>query len=480
MDRVRRLTIFFLLAFFSGFLSFPVSAAGVSKTQAQAFAACSALAANDTAHGSPASCPGPNAVTPQIDSSGVCVDAGANPTMVVGSYSFLEAGQIYDHYPYCGPASCDAHDSGSPDQQWGGVYENGILYCNDGCMSVFHMAGGVGSLQFSNGDGGSWGHFVGNGNRCASSIDASLLKAKSPAPSLCDHGSTSCYNAQRGFCATSESGEMYCEPAPPPGSGGCAVGATGASCVGNNTPPPTPPDPPIQKGDPPTSAATATGTDSGGTTNNYTTNNYSGTSPGSGGGGSPVSGSSSAGGSQSNSNGNGNSPGPNSSSGTGATGKCADGSVPTASGCSGTATDNGCNTPPQCFGDAVLCGSYKEQVATRCAAQKIAAASASSAGANYGTPSSALAAAGVPADGGASGDPAPSSLVSSSDLGTDGFDASGLGFSRTCPASPQFSVFGRTYTLDLTPMCNFASMFGWVVLLLSYLAALRIVSTGKA
>jgi len=379
---------------------------------------------------------------------------------------------------WCVPATCSAHDSGSVSQQWGGVYSDGTLYCNDGCMSIFHMNSGIGSLQFANGDGGSWGHFVGNGNRCTSSTDASLFKASSPAPSLCDHGSSSCYNPTRGFCATSQSGEVYCEPAPPPGSGACAVGATGASCVGNGTPPPAPPNPPISSGSPPSSAGTATATDSGGTTNNYTTNNYSGTSPG---GGSPASGSSSGGtGSQSNTGGSGNTRPPGTTSGTDSTGKCADGSVPTASGCSGTATDAGCNTPPQCYGDAVMCGQFKEQVAIRCATQKTAAASASSAGANYGDPSAALGTLGVPADGGASGDPSTSGLVTSTDVGQDGFDSSGLGMARTCPANPSFSFQGHTFELDLTPFCSFATTFGWFVLLISFLVGLRIVATGKA
>jgi hypothetical protein len=92
----------------------------------------------------------------------------------------------------------------------------------------------------------------------------------------------------------------------------------------------------------------------------------------------------------------------------------------------------------------------------------------------------ALAGAGVPADGGASSDPSASGLVSSSDLGEDGFDASGLGFSRACPANPTFNVLGHSYTLDLTPFCNFAGMLGWFVLLVSMLVALRIVATGKA
>jgi len=127
-----------------------------------------------------------------------------------------------------------------------------------------------------------------------------------------------------------------------------------------------------------------------------------------------------------------------------------------------------------------MCGQFKEQVAIRCATQKSAAASASSSGANYGDPSAALGTLGVPSDGGASSDPSTSGLVTTTDIGQDGFDSSGLGMARTCPANPSFSFQGHTFELDLTPFCNFATTFGWFVLLISFLVGLRIVATGKA
>lgn len=395
--------------------------------------------------------------------------------VIKNSSGVIYAGPVGTNYQWCVHPDCSINDSGYPTDYWGGAYDDKGVYCYDGCMSVFHGNPGIYQGCIVGGNCVSQGHFSGNGNRCGTDIDASLFSKKQP-PMLCDHGGTSCYNPQKGFCTTTEYGEQFCEPAPPPGSGACQNGATGSTCVGNNAPPPPPSDPPIAKGSSPDSSSQATGKDTDGTTNNYTQNNYSGTSPGSGG---PSSGSSSGGGSQSNANGNGNSSGPSGDKGTGSDGKCSDGSVPTASGCSGTFTDTGCNTPPQCFGDAVLCGNAKENWATRCATQKLAAASASSS-ANYGTPGDALAAAGVPNDGGASGDPSSSGLVSSSDLGSDGFDSSGLGMSRTCPANPSFSFQGHTFELDLTPFCNFSTMFGWFVLLISYLVGLRIVATGKA
>lgn len=388
-----------------------------------------------------------------------------------GRYAYDTNGSgAYPYSYWCVPPDCSVYSSGSS-ENWSSNTLSGDVRCSDGCMSVFHNTGAI-NLCMVGGDCVSTGYYTGNGNRCTASTDTGF-EQKKPTDMTCDHGGLSCYNPDKGFCATTESGEQICEKVPANGAGGCASGATGATCVGNNTPPPAPSDPPIPKGQAPASSATATGTDSGGTVNNFTQNNYSGTSPGPGPSGT---GSDPSGNTQSNQNGSGNSSGPSGTQGTDTSGKCPDGSVPTASGCSGTASDAGCDTPPQCYGDAVLCASFKEQVAIRCNTK---AASGSSSG-GIGTASDALAAAGVPADGGASSDPSPSGLVSSSDIGSDGFDTSGLGFSHACPASPSFEVLGHSYTLDLTPFCNFASLLGWFVLLVAYLVGLRIVATGKA
>jgi hypothetical protein len=295
-------------------------------------------------------------------------------------------------------------------------------------------------------------------------------------PKMCDPGQVSCYDPQNHqACYTTESGEQICTKLDQ--ADNCASGATGAVCYGKDgNPPPKPSDPPIAKDQAPDSTQTGSKTGDGSSGDNFTQNNYSGTSPG---GGTSGDTSSTAGGSQSNQNASGNSPGPNGDHGTDANGHCPDGSVPTASGCSGSASDNGCDSPPQAFGDAIMAAQFKELVAIRCNTQN-AASGSSSGGSNIGDPATALAGAGVPADGGASGDPSTDGLVSTSDIGEDGFDASGLGFSRACPASPSFQVLGHSYTLDLTPMCNFASLLGWFVLLVAYLVALRVVATGKA
>src|SRR6185312_10987122 len=74
--------------------------------------------------------------------------------------------------------------------------------------------------------------------------------------------------------------------------------------------------------------------------------------------------SSSPGGTGSNVGGNGNT----GKNGTDSNGNCPNGSKPTASGCSGTYRDDGCNTPPACFGDAVLCGIAANTHKTACEA----------------------------------------------------------------------------------------------------------------
>ena len=387
-------------------------------------------------------------------------------------------------YDWCTAPTCAAGTSpgGQTDYSMndpGGVIGSGAPVDQGGCCATLDLNDPNYRSAWSaadKSDATATGHFVLNGSRCYSNLSGSDTGGQIPNPPhlapfpYCPKGVTGCYNTFKdAFCAQTQSGEWNCIPRNPTNDpGGCISGATGSECYSKNgNPVPAPPDPPIQKGTPPdvTNNYTITNTS---TTNNYTSSSYSGTSPGPG----PASGSSSSssvspGGTGSNSSGSGNS----GKSGTDSTGKCANGSVPTASGCSGTYRDDGCDHPPACFGDAVLCG---------IAANTHKAACNPSSGTSVGSPSSALAAAGVPADGGASGDPSASGLVTSSDLGSDGFDSSGLGFSRSCPANPTFNVLGHSYTLDLTPFCNFAGMLGWFVLLISYLAGLRIVATGKA
>ena len=378
-------------------------------------------------------------------------------------------------FRFCLPVACVVGDTpdGTTDQNYTGFSMATGRHCkNNGCGYVMHLSYAGKPAGGSDADGVSVGYFVGDGSYCVASYGAIGEPSTAVIPvapvfvpsTPCPSGQASCLNPDRGFCAVSESGEWNCVSAALPGHdlSGCASGATGEVCTAKDgTIVPAPSDPPIAKGTP---ATTNNYTINDGTTNyNVTQNSYSGTSPGSGDSGS----SSSPGGTGTNSTGSGNS----GSKGTDSSGKCADGSVPTASGCSGSYRDNGCDTPPACFGDAVLC-------ATAVNTHKIACNPASSS--SIGTAADALAAAGVPADGGASTDPSSSGLVTSSDLGSDGFDASGLGFSRSCPANPQFSVLGRSYTFDLGPFCSFASTLGLFVLLVAYLVGLRIVATGRS
>lgn len=474
MDRVRRLIFSFCLALVAGFFaqSALASCAGPCSTEAEAYAYCQS---HMNSPPTPPVCyleAGTNSATYNAQ----CAALGPNTFIFSRRYAFsFNGGSL--HIPFCVPPSCSGsfgdgwstavgYSSVPPTDDYGGCC---ITYVSSGSRVVTYGSG----AQFTDDKGTS----TRNGSYCAHDYASSNNQKYAP-HTVCDNGQVSCYKPDGTACYQTESGETVCRKVDP-GNTGCSAGATGAVCSGSGgAAPPPPSDPPISSGSPPNGTVNVQDKDSGGNvTNNTTVNNYSGTSDG-GGSGSPGAPTSSpqSGGSGSNANGSGNS---GSGNGTDSSGKCANGSVPTASGCSGTYTDNGCDTPPVCFGDAVMCGNNREVHAIKCNTAKMAA-SASSSGVNYGDPSSALVAAGVPGDGGASGDPSASGLVSSSDLGQDGFDASGLGFSRTCPANPVFNVLGRSYELDLNPFCNFASLLGWFVLLIASLVGLRIVATGKA
>jgi hypothetical protein len=60
-------------------------------------------------------------------------------------------------------------------------------------------------------------------------------------------------------------------------------------------------------------------------------------------------------------------------------------------------------------------------------------------------------------------------------------DASGFGYARSCPSPPSLTLpGGQTVQIDLTPLCNWVSLGGSIVLILSGLMCLRIVSGGTA
>jgi hypothetical protein len=268
-------------------------------------------------------------------------------------------------------------------------------------------------------------------------------------------------NPDRGACGQSESGEWFCEPVKPGDAGGCASGATGAACVGKNGQPiPPPPDPPIPNGTPPDSTQQYNTIDSGGNTYNYTQNVYSGTSPGPG-----SSSSSSPGGSGSNSGGQSGNSGPN---GTNQDGKCPDGSVPTASGCSGTYRDNGCDTPPACHGDAVLCGIAANTHKSACEAASGSSVGGPPSGMGDGTDNS--------------GDPLGSSVSNEVDL-ADGssLDGGGFGFASTCPLTDgiHFDFLGKSISVDTADMCTPLSFVYYIVLAFAYFTAAKIIAGVK-
>lgn len=58
-------------------------------------------------------------------------------------------------------------------------------------------------------------------------------------------------------------------------------------------------------------------------------------------------------------------------------------------------------------------------------------------------------------------------------------DASGYGWSRSCPSPPSLSLpGGQSVQIDLTPLCNWVSLGGTLVLILAGLMSLRIVAGG--
>jgi hypothetical protein len=69
-------------------------------------------------------------------------------------------------------------------------------------------------------------------------------------------------------------------------------------------------------------------------------------------------------------------------------------------------------------------------------------------------------------------------VVEGEEIGADGLDDSGLGYGRTCPASPTVSVMGASIEFDTGPLCTWLQLGGLFVLVLSALASLRIIAGG--
>jgi hypothetical protein len=60
-----------------------------------------------------------------------------------------------------------------------------------------------------------------------------------------------------------------------------------------------------------------------------------------------------------------------------------------------------------------------------------------------------------------------SGVIRDVDVGTDGLDQSGFGYSRTCPPPVVISVFGHSITFDTDILCNWLMVGGWFVLLIT-------------
>lgn len=379
-------------------------------------------------------------------------------------------------YYWCVPLTCAVGDT--PDGTTDHTYANfGMAtgeHGRNGCCYQMHLSYAGKPAGGADSDGYAVGYVVGTGNRCVDSygVNGEPSSATIPMPPILKPftpcgGKASCYDPFGDqFCGSTDSGEMKCVPRKDPPPGGCISGATGATCVNKNGEPiPTPPDPPIKKDTAPSQTNNYTFNE-GGTTNNYTSNTYSGTSSGGSGSESGPPGSSgSPGGSGTNSQGSGNS----GKNGTDTNGKCSDGSVPTASGCSGTYRDDGCDTPPACHGDAVLCG---------IAANTHKAACNPASGSSVGDIPAGLD--GDPTDN--SGDPGSSAVSDSVDLGdsTGSLDSSGFGFATACPIHDvSFSVMGSTVNIPLADKCDLLSFLRYIVLALAYFAAAKIIAGVK-
>lgn len=390
-----------------------------------------------------------------------CIAADCVAGTRVGSAAVRE-GYAYDQKTddrgCCASFVKKSSDSYGSNKWWSGDVVDTGGYCNE-------------NYAATNGTGGDPGN----------------VKHDSPPPKMCNAGGVSCYDPKsKTACYGTESGEQVCVAvgAPDPGPGGCKSGATGSLCSGapDGSPSSPPPDPPIPPDTSPNMQDRYVRTDGSGTPQvTINVSGYSGTSPGS----APSADSGTAGGQagQSNSTASGNS-GPNGTSpaqpssagGAGDPGgKCPDGSVPTASGCSGTYRDNGCDSPPACFGDAVLCGIAVNTKMTQCAVKAAAAASTGGAGdALKGYPD------GDPMD--ASGDPKASSLASEVDLGAQAssLDAGGFGYSTSCPLVDQsFVVMGHSITIPLADKCEPLSWIRYIMIALGFFVGAKIIAGVK-
>lgn len=67
-------------------------------------------------------------------------------------------------------------------------------------------------------------------------------------------------------------------------------------------------------------------------------------------------------------------------------------------------------------------------------------------------------------------------LIVEEEIGEDGLDTTGLGFSRSCPVMPQVQFFGTAIQFDNSVMCEWLELGGQILLVLAALASVRIMA----
>ena len=66
------------------------------------------------------------------------------------------------------------------------------------------------------------------------------------------------------------------------------------------------------------------------------------------------------------------------------------------------------------------------------------------------------------------------------EIGADGLDVAGFGWSETCPTIPSVDVMGQTLTFDTSVFCNWLALGGQFVLIAAALLSLRILGGGSS
>ena len=130
---------------------------------------------------------------------------------------------------------------------------------------------------------------------------------------------------------------------------------------------------------------------------------------------------------------------------------------------------SGCDQPPKCDGDAVQCAQAHKLWQINCDMQKEPDDDAYKLGKSL-----------VSGGNDPLGNPLDPSKVTEIDVASVVSEAAGQRMlSGTCIQSPSFSVMGRSYTLDTTKLCEFASIVGYLMVAISSIIAIRMISGGS-